>query len=64
MNGNNWLVQVPINDLLQLAKMLDGVSAIQDENRQLRRELDGLRRVQTEQMELIGDLRRVIRNLA
>ncbi len=64
MNSENWSVQVPIKDLMQIVKMLDGISSLQDENRQLRRELDGLRRVQSEQLEIIGDMRRVLRTLA
>ena len=64
MNEQNWMVQVPIKDLLKLADMLNGISAIQQENQTLRRELDGLRRVQSEQLEIIGDMRRVLRKLA
>lgn len=64
MNEQNWMVQVPIKDLLKLADMLNGISAIQQENQTLRRELEGLRRVQSEQLEIIGDMRRVLRKLA
>lgn len=63
MNSENWSVQVPIMDLMQIVKMLDGISSIQQENQNLRRELDGLRRVQSEQLEIIGDMRRVLRKL-
>ena len=64
MNEQNWMVQVPIKDLLKLVEMLDGISTIQQENQTLRRELEGLRRVQSEQLEIIGDMRRVLRKFA
>lgn len=61
MDGTNWMVQVPINDLMQLMQMKDNFDSMKQENAQLRREMEGLRRMQSEQMEVIGDLRRSLR---
>lgn len=64
MNDSQWMVQVPINDLMQLMQMKDTFDTMKQENAQLRREMEGLRRIQSEQMEVIGDLRRACRSLA
>ena len=64
MDGQNWLVQVPINDLMALMNMKQEFDRISAENTQLRREMEGLRRVQSETMELVGDLRRLYKQLA
>lgn len=61
MDGTNWMVQVPIKDLMQLMQMKDNFDSMKQENAQLRREMEGLRRMQSEQMEVIGDLRRSLR---
>lgn len=64
MDGSNWMVQVPINDLMSLMNMKQEFDRINAENMQLRREMEGLRRVQSETMELVGDLRRLCKQLA
>lgn len=64
MDGQNWMVQVPINDLMALMNMKQEFDRMNAENNQLRREMEGLRRVQSETMELVGDLRRLCKQLA
>lgn len=64
MDGQNWMVQVPINDLIALMNMKQEFDRMNAENNQLRREMEGLRRVQSETMELVGDLRRLCKQLA
>lgn len=59
MATSNWMVQVPVNDLLALMGLKDDLDRVTAENAQLRREMDGLRRIQSESMQVLGDLRRL-----
>lgn len=62
MPVNDWLIQVPLSELLALKNMSTEFTKIREENERLRCEIQGLRRVQTEMMELCGDLRRALRS--
>ena len=57
----NWMVQVPINDLMELMQMKDSFERMKEENSQLRREMEGLRLLQSETMTVVGDLRKSLR---
>lgn len=61
MPGNDWLVQVPLSELVALQNMTSEFDKLRAENAQLRREVEGLRRVQSETMQVLGDLRREFR---
>ena len=56
MTSSNWMVQVPVSDLMELMTLKDDFDRVNAENKQLRREMEGLRRVQSEMMERLGDL--------
>ncbi len=58
MPSSNWMVQVPVNDLLALMGLEEELKNCRAENAQLRREMDGLRRIQSETMQVLGDLRK------
>lgn len=62
MNGSDWLVQVPLSELVALKNMSEDFAKIRAENEQLRREIQGLRRVQSEMMQLCGDLRKALKS--
>lgn len=57
---SDWLLSVPINDLMELRQLIPEFHKVQDENAQLRRELEALRRIQSETLQLVGDLRRQV----
>lgn len=61
MPGCDWLVQVPLSELVTLKNMTAEFEKLRAENAQLRREMDGLRRVQSETMQVLGDLKREFR---
>lgn len=61
MLKSEWMVQVPVSELLALMGLEDELTTVRAENKQLRRELDGLRLVQTQCMEVVGDLRQQLR---
>lgn len=60
-SSSEWLVQVPISDLVALQSLPGELVRLQKENEQLRRELDGVRRIQSETLQLVGDMRRKIK---
>lgn len=62
MNGSDWLIQVPLSELVALKNMTEDLVKIRAENEQLRREIQGLRRVQSEMMQLCGDLRKALKS--
>lgn len=64
MATSNWMIQVPVNDLLALMGLKDELEKVSAENAQLRREMDGLRRIQSESMQVLGDLRRLCNKVA
>lgn len=55
---DDWLVQVPLGQLMELQNSLKVQKKLQDDNNQLRRELDGLRGILSQTMELLADMRR------
>ena len=64
MPSSNWMVQVPVDDLLALMGLEDELKNCRAENAQLRREMDGLRRIQSETMQVVGDLRQLCNRIA
>lgn len=62
MSQNDWLIQVPLTELLTLKNMTVEFDKLREENAQLRREIQGLRRIQSDMMELCGELRRALKS--
>ena len=62
MPENDWLIQVPLSELVALKNMSGEFAKLREENEQLRREILGLRRVQSEMMQLCGDLRKALKS--
>lgn len=60
MPGSDWLVQVPLSELVALKGMVEHLAKLDANNAQLRREVDALRNIQSEVMQLVGDLRREV----
>lgn len=61
MPENDWLVSVPLTELLALKNMTLDFAKLREENEQLRREINGLRNVQAEIMQLCGDMRKSLK---
>lgn len=57
---NEWMVSVPLSQLVALQNMANELEQLREENKQLRRRMDGLHRTQFEQMEVIGELRKSV----
>lgn len=53
---DDWMVQLPLSQLLELKKAFENQHCMQEENAQLRREVEGLRRVQNETLLKMSDL--------
>jgi hypothetical protein len=60
MPENDWLIQVPLSELVALKNMSGEFAKLREENEQLRREIQGLRRVQSEMMQLCADFRKAL----
>lgn len=60
MQSSDWLVQVPLSQLVALQGMAHELEELREENKQLRRRMDGLHRTQYETMEVIGELRKSV----
>ncbi len=58
---NDWLVQVPLSQLVGLQNLAAEMEALKAENAQLRARLDGLHRTQYDLMETILDLRKSVK---
>ena len=57
----DWLVQIPLDDLLALRKQAQGDEEVKQEIAQLRREMEGLSRLLHESFAVIGELRREVK---
>ena len=54
----DWLVQVPLSQLVALQSMERELVALRDENDRVTKRLDGLHRTTYEMMDIIRELRR------
>lgn len=59
--GNPWTINVPLSALLALQELPEQMEQLQDEMTLLRRELEALRAIQSQTLQLVGDLKRVLR---
>ena len=57
---SEWMVQVPLSQLVALQNMAHELEELRQENVQLRRRMDGLHRTQYDTMEVIGQLRKAV----
>lgn len=62
MNEKQWMVSVPMDDLLALCGAVQEINQHNNNTAQLRRELDGLRGILNECMLALGDLRRQVKS--
>ena len=58
---DNWLVSIPLAQLLEIKNAADEQKQLKAENEQLRREIEGLRRIQCDTMMALGDIKRTLR---
>lgn len=56
--SNDWLVSVPLNQLVSLQNAVTENQALREEIKRLNTRIDGLHRTQYELMEVVGELRR------
>lgn len=58
--ASDWMVSVPLSQLVALQGMAHELEELREENKLLRSRMDGLHKTQYEQMEVIGELRRSV----
>lgn len=57
----DWLVQVPLRDLLELQSLIPQVEQLRLENKALVQRIEGLHRALYDTIEVIGDIRKNLR---
>lgn len=62
MPENDWLIQVPLSELVALKNMSGEFDKLRKENEQLQREIQGLHRVQSDIMQLCCEFRRALKS--
>lgn len=58
--ATDWMVQVPLSQLVELQSMATELHQLRDQNKQLQRRIDGLHRTLFDSMEVIGELRKSV----
>lgn len=56
-NGGNWLIQIPLSELVALQELPTKIEELERQNVQLRREIDGLRCMYSQALQMLGDIR-------
>ena len=59
--ADNWLVSLPLDELVKLKQQQELFDEMKKENAQLRRELDALRNLYAEMIQQFGDIKRELR---
>ena len=59
--GEPWTINVPLPALLALQELPGQMEILQSEMAQLRREMEALRGIQSQTLQLVADLKRVLR---
>lgn len=58
---NDWLVQVPLSQLVELQGMTVELNELRNENKKLKNRVEGLHRTLFECIEKLGEIKREIR---
>lgn len=53
-----WYVQVPLSQLVELKNLMDGLHHLQEENKQMKARLEALHRTQYDLMAIVNTLRK------
>lgn len=53
--GNDWMISVPLSELVALQGLPAQMKKLEDDNKQLRRELEALRTIQSQMMLTLAD---------
>lgn len=59
--ADEWMVSLPLSQLLALKQQPEMFEQMKQENAQLRRELDALRNMYSEMIQQFGDIKRELR---
>ena len=59
--ADEWMVSLPLSQLLALKQQPEMSEQMKQENAQLRRELDALRNLYSEMIQQFGDIKRELR---
>lgn len=59
--ADEWMVSLPLSQLLALKQQPEMFEQMKQENAQLRRELDALRNLYSEMIQQFGDIKRELR---
>ena len=60
--SSDWLIQIPLSELVALQGLPAQMGALQAENAKLRRELEGLRNIAFQTLEKVSELRREVKS--
>lgn len=55
---NEWLVQVPLSQLVEMQRMPEEIDKLREENRRLLNRVEGLHRTLFDTLEKLGELQR------
>lgn len=58
MPSSDWLVQVPLSQLVEIQGVLPELEQMRDENKQLKARIEGLHRTLFDALELLRELRK------
>lgn len=59
--AGDWMVSIPLDELMKLKQQPEIFDQLKAENAQLRRELDALRNLFSEMIQQFGDIKRELR---
>lgn len=59
--SNDWLVSVPLSQLVAMQNNAGELDKLRDENNQLKRRIDGLHRTIYDMMEVVSELRKSVK---
>lgn len=61
MPNNDWMVCVPLSQLVEMQNSAGEVEKLREENKQLLRRIEGLHRTIYEVMDVVGELRKGVK---
>lgn len=61
-NAGDWSISIPLSELVALQGLPVKMEMLEKENKQLRRELEAMRGLYSQCLEVLGDIRREVKN--
>lgn len=60
--ASDWLIQIPLSELVALQALPAKIEELEKDNKQLRRELEGLRNISSQCLQKLGDVCREVKS--